>query len=73
MLLVKKNLLNLAKISLSRNRTMESRDSFMLMEDLSEKVNDIVLQEKLCNALNRKHPFREFEFVIDSLSEHRNI
>jgi Uncharacterised protein family (UPF0158) len=72
MLLVKKNLLNLAKISLSRNRTMESRDSFMVMEDLSEKVNDIVLQEKLFNALNRKHPFREFKFVIDNSGEYRN-
>jgi hypothetical protein len=30
------------------------------------------LQEKLFNALNRKHPFREFKFVIDNSGEYRN-
>jgi Uncharacterised protein family (UPF0158) len=51
---------------------MESSDSFTLMEDFANQVNDTTLQEKLFNALNRKHPFREFKFVIDNSSEYRN-
>jgi hypothetical protein len=51
---------------------MESRDSFIVMEDFAEQVNDTKLQEKLFAALNRKHPFREFKFVIDNSGEYRN-
>jgi Uncharacterised protein family (UPF0158) len=51
---------------------MESRDSFSVMEDFANQVNDARLQEKLFNALNRKHPFREFKFVIDNSGEYRN-
>jgi 5'-deoxynucleotidase YfbR-like HD superfamily hydrolase len=51
---------------------MESRDSFTVIEDFANQVNDTKLQEKLFNALNRKHPFREFKFVIDSSGEYRN-
>jgi Uncharacterised protein family (UPF0158) len=51
---------------------MESNDSFSVMEDFANQVKDRKLQEKLFNALNRKHPFREFKFVIDNSGEHRN-
>jgi Uncharacterised protein family (UPF0158) len=51
---------------------MEPSDSFIVMEDFAEQVNDTKLQEKLFNALNRKHPFREFKFVIDNSGDYRN-
>jgi hypothetical protein len=51
---------------------MESSDSFNLMEDFAEEMSDARLQEKLFTALNRKHPFREFKFVIDNSGEYRN-
>jgi Uncharacterised protein family (UPF0158) len=51
---------------------MESNDSFTVMEDFANQVNDTTLEEKLFNALNRKHPFREFKFVIDNSGEYRN-
>ncbi len=53
-------------------QAMESSDSFSVMEDFANQINDTKLQEKLFNALNRKHPFREFKFVIDNSGEHRN-
>ncbi len=51
---------------------MESRDSFLVMEDFAAQVGDISLQQKLFNALNRRHPFREFKFEIDNAGEYRN-
>jgi Uncharacterised protein family (UPF0158) len=53
-------------------KPMESSDSFTTMVNFAEQVNDTKLQEKLFNALNRKHPFREFKFVIDNSGEYRN-
>jgi Uncharacterised protein family (UPF0158) len=53
-------------------QAMESSDSFSVMEDFANQVNDVTLQEKVFNALNRKHPFREFKFVIDNSGEYRN-
>ncbi len=46
------------KTAFQEIKAMESRDSFIVMEDFAEQVNDISLQQKLFNALNRKHPFR---------------
>jgi len=51
---------------------MEASDSFKLMAEFAEQVSDEKLQDKLINALNRKHPFREFKFVIDNSGEYRN-
>ncbi len=51
---------------------MESNDSFTVMEDFAEQVNNKKLQEDLFNALNRKHPFREFKFLIDNSGVNRN-
>jgi hypothetical protein len=53
-------------------QAMECSDSFSVMEDFAEQINDSRLQEKLFNALNRKHSFREFKFVIDNAGEYRN-
>lgn len=51
---------------------MESSDSFSVMENFTEQVGDTTLQQKLFNALNRRHPFREFKFEIDNAGEYRN-
>ncbi len=51
---------------------MESRDSFLVMEDFAEQVGDTTLQQKLFNALKRRHPFREFKFEIDNSGEYRD-
>jgi hypothetical protein len=51
----------------------ESNDSFFVMEDFANQVNETKLQQKLFNALNRKHPFREFKFVLDNSGEYRNV
>jgi hypothetical protein len=50
---------------------MESRDSFQVMEDFADQVSDTRLQSKLFDALNKRHPFREFKFVIDNSGEQR--
>lgn len=50
---------------------MESRDSFRVMADFAEQLNDAKLQDKLVKALNRKKPFREFKFEIDNSGEQR--
>jgi len=45
---------------------MESHESFELMADFSETVDNENLQNKLINALNRSHPFRNFKWIIDN-------
>ncbi len=51
---------------------LESRDSFQIMADFAESLTDSnKLKEKLFNALNRRGPFREFNFVIDNSGEYR--
>ena len=50
---------------------MESRDSFQVMEDFTDQLSDTRLQNQLYNALNKKHPFREFKFIIDNSGEQR--
>ena len=44
---------------------MESHDSIKIMENFVDEVNDIMLQEKLINALNRKKPFANFKYLIE--------
>lgn len=60
------------KTTFQELEAMQSHDSFALMEDFTEQINNKALQEKLYSALNRKHPFREFKFVIDNAGEYRN-
>ncbi len=50
---------------------MESRESFKLMADFAENVDDSNLQEKLINALNQSKPFRNFKWQIDNSGEYR--
>lgn len=52
-------------------KAMEASDSFQVMADFAEQLNDIKLQNKLINALNKNKPFREFKFVIDYAGEQR--
>lgn len=49
---------------------MDSTDSFRIMEDFAETVDDIRLQNELINALNRRKPFQNFKWQIDN-SEYR--
>ena len=49
----------------------ESHESFKLMVDFSERVNDIGLQNKLIYALNRLKPFQNFKWQIDNSREYR--
>ena len=44
----------------------KSHDSFQLMTDFAERVDDSKLQDKLRNALNRPKPFRNFKQQIDN-------
>ena len=50
---------------------MEASESFRVMADFTEQLTDIKLRNKLLDALNRKKPFREFKFVIDSAGQER--
>ncbi len=48
---------------------MDSNESFKMMADFAEQINDLELQQELIHELDRKKPFREFKFVIDSSGE----
>jgi hypothetical protein len=50
---------------------MESRDSFDLMADFTESVDSRELRDSLINALNKKHPFRNFKWVVDNSGPYR--
>jgi hypothetical protein len=50
---------------------MESRDSFDLMADFAESVESRELRDSLINALNKKHPFRNFKWVVDNSGPYR--
>jgi len=50
---------------------MSSRDSFKIMEDFVEEVNNPQLQEELVDALNGKKPFRNFKDTINEDEEIR--
>ena len=50
---------------------MDSKDSFRVMADFAENVDDTKLQERLINALNKPKPFRYFKWEIDNSGEYR--
>ena len=50
---------------------MTSRESFLVMADFIDTVDDRNLQERLVNALNRRKPFRNFKWEIDNSGEYR--
>jgi hypothetical protein len=49
----------------------EFYESFKIMEDFAEIVEDAELQNKLINALNRPKPFRNFKWIIDNSGDYR--
>lgn len=49
----------------------ESHDSFQIMADFTESINDKGLQDNLINALNRPKPFQNFKWLIDNSGEFR--
>ena len=50
---------------------MESHESFDLMADFAESVDSKELRESLINALNKKHPFKNFKWVVDNSGPYR--
>jgi len=50
---------------------MESHESFEIMEDFAEKVDSLDLRESIINALNKKHPFQNFKWVVDNSGPYR--
>lgn len=51
--------------------TMDSRESFRVMEDFVETVKDEKLREKLELGLSLSKPFRNFKDIIDYENEYR--
>jgi Xaa-Pro aminopeptidase len=45
---------------------MESYESFEIMADFAENVDSRELRDSLINALNKKHPFQNFKWVVDN-------
>jgi len=52
---------------------MSSRESFEVMADFAENIDDPILRNKLINALNKPKPFRNFKWQIDNSGEYRQI
>ncbi len=50
---------------------MTSRDSFRVMADFTDTVDNIKLQDRLVDALNKRKPFQNFKWVIDNSGEYR--
>ncbi len=51
---------------------MDSSDSFELMRDFTELLdNSNLLKKQLTIALTKKKPFREFKFLIDNSGDYR--
>jgi hypothetical protein len=50
---------------------MESHESFKIMADFTETVDSRELCDELINALNRKHPFQNFKWVVDNSGPYR--
>ena len=51
---------------------MESHDSFRVMEEFIDTVDNERLKEKLINALQRRKPFQNFKLTIDNSGEYRD-
>jgi len=49
----------------------ESHESFQIMADFAESVDDSRLQEKLIKALNRPKPFQNFKWQINNSGDYR--
>jgi len=51
----------------------ESHESFQMMADFAESIDDEKLQSKLFNALNRRKPFQNFKWQIDNSGDYRQL
>jgi hypothetical protein len=52
---------------------LDSRESFQIMADFAEGLKGANrLQERLIDALNKKHPFRNFKYIIDNSGDYRD-
>lgn len=51
---------------------MSSRDSFRMMEEFADEVDDKTIQKLLLDGLSRPKPFHNFKFVIDNSGEYRD-
>lgn len=45
---------------------LESDESFQIMEQFTQQLNNSKLQNKLFNALNNRKPFANFKYLIDN-------
>lgn len=52
--------------------TLESFESFRIMENFALQLQDIVLKEKLLSALKKKKPFGNFKHIIDYSDQRAN-
>ena len=50
---------------------MESHESFEIMADFAENVDIRELRDSLINALNKKHPFQNFKWVVHNSGPYR--
>lgn len=48
---------------------MSSPESYRIMEDFTESLDDPHLQKKLFNALDQRKPFQHFKYTIDDSGE----
>jgi hypothetical protein len=50
---------------------MESHESFEVMAGFAESVDSLELRDALIGALNKKHPFQNFKWVVDNSGPYR--
>ena len=50
---------------------MDSHESFKIMADFAESIDNAKLQDRLINALNKSKPFRNFKWEIDNSGDYR--
>ncbi|MGM0600167.1 MAG: UPF0158 family protein [Candidatus Rifleibacteriota bacterium] len=50
---------------------LKSHESFEIMVDFAETIDDTELKNKLIDALNRPKPFRKFKSIIDNSDNFR--
>lgn len=50
---------------------MNSQESFLVMENFANFIENSTLREKLINSLNRSKPFRNFKWIIDNSGDYR--
>ena len=51
---------------------LDSNESFMIMEDFTETMNDLHMRQRLTNALSHRKPFANFKQLIDNSDFRQN-